>query len=64
MSAYKITRLYRDGNRRANIKNGLTLAQARKHCQDKETSSSTCTTTQGKGHTLSYGPWFDAYSQE
>lgn len=64
MSAYKITRLYRDSNRRATIKTGLTLDQAQKHCSDPETSSSTCTTTQGKGHTLSYGPWFDSYNQE
>ena len=38
---YKIVRYYEDGRRPRTIKRGLTLEQARKHCEDPETSSMT-----------------------
>ena len=43
------------------IKEGLTLEEAHEHCDDKETSSRTCT---DKSHEEQYGPWFDGYREE
>ena len=43
---YKIIRFYYGKSPRI-IKRGLTLEQAQTHCQDKETSSSTCTLYEG-----------------
>lgn len=62
---YKIVRHYFKGtpNHRT-IKNGLTLEQAQEHCRDKETSSTTCTTSAGKLRTRQYGMWFDGYTEE
>lgn len=60
---YKIVRMYQRGFRRT-IKTGLTLEDAQKHCQDPETSSSTCTSSRGKDRTRRQGPWFDGYEQE
>jgi len=70
---YNVVRMYRDGGnisisgaRTANkriIKRGLTLAEAQAHCQDPETSSSTCTTSAGRLRTRRLGPWFDGYEE-
>ena len=64
---YKIIRLYFDdngfgGNRRL-IKTVLTLEEAQSHCQDPETSSSSCTNSSGKVRTRRLGQWFDAYEE-
>jgi hypothetical protein len=61
---YKITRHFRDSGRRRVIKTGLTLALAKAHCKDPETSSSTCTGEDGKRRTRRSGPWFDSFSRE
>lgn len=66
MTTYKIVRFYAD-NKEMNgeiIATGLTLEQAKAHCNDPETSSSTCTTTQGKERTRVFGPWFDGWTEE
>ncbi len=61
---YKIVRNYFDSDRRPRtIKRGLTLEQAQQHCQDPETSSSTCTTAAAKAITRRNGRWFDGYSE-
>lgn len=60
---YKIIRHYQLGDNET-IRTGLTLEQAQTHCQDPETSSSTCTTQDGFHRTDTYGPWFDGYSSE
>lgn len=62
---YKIVRHYSSHwpNRRT-IARGLTLAEAQAHCQDPQTSSSTCTSAAGKRRTRRLGPWFDGYEQE
>ena len=44
--------------------NGLTLEEAQAHCNDPETSSSTCTKSAGRKRTKTYGPWFDGYEKE
>lgn len=61
---YKITRRYRDVDRWETIVRGLTLEQAQVHCQNPETSSSTCTTPEGLERTKQFGPWFDGYDVE
>lgn len=59
---YKIVRFYL--NSRRVILTGLTLEQAQAHCNDPETSSSTCTKSAGKRRTKLKGPWFDGYTKE
>ena len=65
MPTYRIVRMYfeRDASSRT-IERGLTLEQARTHCNDPETSSSTCTSKTGKARTKRRGPWFDGYEVE
>lgn len=59
---YKIVRHYFRDSRRRTIKAGLTLEQAQRHCQDPETSSSTCRRSRNRRRTKLYGPWFDGYT--
>ena len=61
---YKVVRMYRDRpHRNRTIRRGLTLEQARAHCRDPETSSSTCTSYAGRRRTRQFGPWFDGYEE-
>ena len=61
---YKIVRMYFDENvSDRTIKSGLTLEEAKAHCQDPETSSSTCTKAAGKRRTERFGSWFDGYEE-
>lgn len=66
MTTYKIVRFYRDDDDRngATIFTGLTLEQAKAHCADPETSSSTATSPGAVAHTEQYGPWFDGFDEE
>ena len=61
---YKIVRFYfeKPGHKRT-IESGLTLEEAQKHCQDKETSSLTCTSAAGRQRTKKMGKWFDGYTE-
>lgn len=63
MERYSVVRMYFRGGRRV-INTGLTLEQAQAHCQDPETSSSTCTTSKGSERTRARGPWFDGYERK
>ncbi len=59
---YKITRLYFNDNQSNRVvKSNLTLEQAQAHCNDPETSSSTCTKAAGRRRTRERGMWFDSY---
>jgi hypothetical protein len=58
--SYKIVRMYLRGGKRT-IATGLTLAQAQKHCNDPETSSTTAKSAKAKAVTRRMGPWFDGY---
>jgi len=62
MSTYKIIRGFFDGDREV-IATGLTLAEAKEHCQNPETSSRTCSdeTAQevGIGRV-----WFDGFEEQ
>lgn len=60
---YVIVRMFQRGSNRT-IRRGLTLEAAQAHCEDRETSSSTCTLPAGKRRTQECGPWFDGYEQE
>lgn len=65
MTTYKIIRFYqRDDQPKRVIKRGLTLEEAQAHCRDPETSSSTCTSSEGRRRTEERGPWFDGYDEE
>ena len=59
---YKIIRFYFKGGKRT-IATRLTLEQAQAHCEDPETSSSTCTKAEGKRRTRRMGAWFDGYDE-
>ena len=63
MPTYKIIRHYQRKSHRQ-IRSGLTLEQAQAHCQDPETSSSTCAKSNGRKRTKDNGPWFDGYTEE
>jgi hypothetical protein len=63
MEKYKIVRMYFKGGRRT-IETGLTLEQAQAHCNDPETSSSTCRSSAKKAITKRKGPWFDGYEKD
>lgn len=63
--SYKIVRHFFRSDRRARvIKRGLTLQEAQAHCQNPETSSSTCTTAYARRYTDQHGAWFDGYEEE
>jgi hypothetical protein len=64
MQTYKIVRLFFNSNARRVIRRRLTLSEAQRHCQDPETSSSTCTKSAGKRRTKLRGRWFDSYTKE
>ena len=61
---YKIVRRYFKDRRPYTVKRGLTLEEARAHCSDPETSSSTCERYEGVARTKRCGPWFDGYEED
>ena len=61
---YKIVRVYQLKRRRYTLRYGLTLEQAQQHCDNPETSSSTCTTRAARQTTYRNGPWFDSYTED
>ena len=68
MQKYKIVRSYfrqlSNGRYSRTIMTGLTLEQAKRHCQDPETSWKTCTSSKGRARTRRYGMWFDSFEAE
>ena len=63
--SYKIVRMFfNDDIPTKTIKTGLTLEEAQSHCQDPETSSSTCEGITGIERTNELGKWFDGYEEE
>lgn len=57
---YRIVRHFMSGDR-VTIKENLTLEEAKEHCSDPETSSTTCQKSPAKSITKANGPWFDAF---
>ena len=65
MDTYKIVRMFQhEAYHSQVIKRGLTLEEAQAHCNDPETSSSTCKTLLSLKVTDRYGDWFDGYEKE
>ena len=71
MTTYRIVRFYREhpeGINRTRLlgiyHRGLTLEEAREHCKDPNTSSSTAQSKEAQRHTELYGDWFDGYEEE
>lgn len=59
---YNIVRMYFKGGKRI-IQRNVSLQEAQAHCGDPETSSSTCTTSEGRRRTQRLGKWFDGYER-
>jgi midasin (ATPase involved in ribosome maturation) len=64
VQTYKIIRHYKNSEEKETIKIGLTYTEAKEHCDDKETSSGTCTLPENVQRTQERGPWFDGYYRE
>jgi hypothetical protein len=62
MDTYKIVRFFQNSKR--TIDTSLSLDQAQAHCNDPETSSTTCTNQAGLARTRKHGDWFDGYYAE
>lgn len=60
---YDIVRFYQRHEREI-VRRNVTLAEAQAHCNDPETSSSTCTSAEGLQRTREKGPWFDGYRDQ
>tara|TARA_R110000851_G_scaffold143676_2_gene282559 strand:+ start:933 stop:1103 length:171 start_codon:yes stop_codon:yes gene_type:complete len=54
--SFKIIR-FRFNGKNTTIKKGLSLEEAQEHCQDPETSGSTCSDLSKRGM------WFDTYTE-
>lgn len=62
---YRIVRYFqREGKPNEVLRTGVTMEEAKRHCQDPETSSSTCTSEAAKAITAAYGIWFDGWTEE
>ena len=62
---YKIIRgFFSDDFGNEVIETGLSLAEAREHCSNPETSSRSCTDPELVALTEERGPWFDGYEEE
>lgn len=64
MSTYQIVRKFFKRHPDQLIASGLDREAAEAHCQDPETSSSTCTEPQHQQRTQKFGPWFDCFYAE
>ena len=57
---YKVVRVFENENTPSiTIKNNLTIEEAKDHCKDPETSSSTCKLWHNRNRTKRLGRWFD-----
>lgn len=63
-TTYKIVRCFERKRGVEVIRTGLTLAEARRHCSDPETSSLTSTCPIVKAKAKRYGRWFDGYVED
>ena len=61
---YRTVRMFQGDYPTRVIERGLTLDEARAHCRDKETSSSTATSREAEDLTARCGQWFDGYEEE
>jgi hypothetical protein len=62
---YMIVRFHAaDGYGPVKRRHGLTLEEAREHCRDPESSSSTAKGVVAILYTAEYGTWFDGYTED
>jgi hypothetical protein len=59
---YRIVRFFFNRSERPVIKEDLTLEEAKKHCNDPETSSRTAKSMDN--YTQEHGPWFDGFEED
>jgi len=65
MKTYKIIRFFKNENKSSRIiRRHLTIEQAQAHCNDPETSSSTCVLAKNRARTRKHGEWFDGWTDE
>lgn len=65
MTTYRTVRYYqRPELRPRTIRRGLTLEEAMAHCNDLESSSTTCTKPHNRARTRDHGDWFDGFTAE
>ncbi len=62
--SYRVIRFFCNSGCRRIIKRNLSRELAREHCQNPETSSSTCKGKEGKRRTRRCGRWFDGFEKE
>jgi hypothetical protein len=63
--SYRIIRMFfNDSSDNYVVEEALTLAEAREHCKNKETSSKTATSAEAVKLTEEKGIWFDGYEEE
>ena len=58
---YTIRRKFFRSDRTVTLDTMCTLEYAQAWCRDPNSSSRTCTTSEGKRRTKRSGPWFDIY---
>ena len=64
MPTYKIVRKFFGDHEDEIVATGVTLAEARAHCNSPDSSSRTSTSKEGLARTRNYGEWFDSYYEE
>ncbi len=52
------------GSYREVVSEGLTLAEAKEHCEDDESSWKTATSAEAQKRTREKGEWFDGFYEE
>lgn len=63
-ATYEVVRFYQGGQEAEVIETGLSLEEARAHCNDPETSSSTATSPEALERTQAKGAWFHGFREE
>jgi hypothetical protein len=60
---FKVIRIFERSGYKKTILRCVTEEIAQLHCRSRETSSMTCTTSNGKRRTARFGPWKDVYEE-
>lgn len=61
---YVIKRRFKNRDEVIVLARGVSLAEAKAHCSDPDTSSATCSTVEGQDLARQFGPWFDTWEEE
>jgi hypothetical protein len=63
--SYRIVRKYQDDSIPDEVRStGLSLEEAKEHCNSEESSSRTCSSGEGVTITTLNGSWFDVFYEE